>query len=428
MQPEAARPPSPSIGPLIETVKSNQLPCDGVKGRRAAIGDCELLASFNWIGKEKAPTIMVPGLPPVWEPLSQPVQLREDDGEYFRDQNAARFPDHPMEPAVRALLAQRAAFETSDVDIVGCGSTLGSLSRFVRGEHKPFRFTVELVGDTVFFIRRENTPDERIVGVRGYGHTFPDAYTKWHREVNGSESHQRLIRYSFAGLSCVVRFEGDGYLKHLADAADQDSELAELPELSALRMQKGGRTIPQQAIFDLKTRSVMRQGEDVLTEELPRLWISQIPNFVLAFHTRGMFHNEDISVRDVRKEIDAWEKKNQDALCRLGALLHKIVDSVKDTPDGKCEVRCREAGVLEIRQQLADAPGALSPALHKIWTRSHPPSPQESDNGAALSGARQESSDDEDSGDGVDLAAFSDQESEKDFTACSDACGYCGRC
>ncbi|KAK3117365.1 hypothetical protein LTR53_001355 [Teratosphaeriaceae sp. CCFEE 6253] len=371
---------------------------------------------------------MAPGLPPVWEPLSQPVQLREDDREYFRDQNAARFPDHPMEPAVRALLAQRPAFETFDFDIVGCGRALGSLSRFVRGEHKPFRFTVELVGDTMFFVRRENTPDERIVGIRGYGHAFPDAYTEWHPEVRASESHQRLIRYNFAGFSCVVRFEGDGYLKHLADASDQSNELAGLPELSTLRMQKGGRIIPQQAIFDLKTRSVKRQGEDVLTEELPRLWITQIPNFVLAFHTRGMFYNEDISVRDVRKEIDAWEKKNQDALCRLGAMLHKIVDSVKDTPDGKCEVRCREAGVLEIRQQLDDAPGALSPDLHKIWARSRPSSPQESDDGTALSGARLEASDGEESDDGVDLAAFSDQESEKDFTACFDACGYCGRC
>jgi DNA-directed RNA polymerase subunit H (RpoH/RPB5) len=37
-----------------------------------------------------------------------------------------------------------------------------------------FRMIVELVGQTVFLVRRENSPTERIPNVRGYGHTFPE--------------------------------------------------------------------------------------------------------------------------------------------------------------------------------------------------------------------------------------------------------------
>ena len=100
----------------------------------------------------------------------------------------------------------------SAVDIFGCGSTFGNLLRFVRGENKSFRMIVEVVQNMVLLIRRENSPREVMQDVRGYGHTMPEAYTTWRRDVKGSESHQRIIRYKFAGLDCLVRFEADGYL------------------------------------------------------------------------------------------------------------------------------------------------------------------------------------------------------------------------
>ena len=53
---------------------------------------------------------------------------------------------------------------------------MGNLLRFVRSIDKPFRFSVEVVDSTVFFVRKENQPDELIDGVRGYGHTFPGRF------------------------------------------------------------------------------------------------------------------------------------------------------------------------------------------------------------------------------------------------------------
>src|SRR5437764_7357210 len=92
---------------------------------------------------------------------------------------------------------------------------MGNLLRFVRKIDKPFRFHVEVVGNTVFFIRREISPTELIPNVRGYGHTFPEAYTTWETDARGSESHQRIVMYTFGGLKCLVRFESDGYLRDL---------------------------------------------------------------------------------------------------------------------------------------------------------------------------------------------------------------------
>jgi hypothetical protein len=118
-----------------------------------------------------------------------------------------------MQPAIEAISTHDPNFESNDVDLIGCKSTLGNLLRFSRNVDlsEKYRIIVEVVGSMVFFIRRENSPTQKIPGVRGYGHTFPEAYTTWDKEVQGSESHQRIIKYNFAGLTCLVRFEGDGY-------------------------------------------------------------------------------------------------------------------------------------------------------------------------------------------------------------------------
>jgi len=116
------------------------------------------------------------GKPPRWAPPATPTPLRQDRGTYFRDRNAARFPAHPIEPAIVAAMMQnpRAA---DGVDMVACSSTLGNLLRFVRGTPQDFRMRVEKIGRAVFFVRRENSPTQHIDDVRGYSHTFPEAYT-----------------------------------------------------------------------------------------------------------------------------------------------------------------------------------------------------------------------------------------------------------
>src|ERR1700749_471756 len=99
-------------------------------------------------------THMAIGKPPRWTPLTEATKLPEDSGEYFRDKNAARYPKHPMEPAVLTLLATDPKIRTT-LDFIACESTIGNLLRFVRYQAKPFRILVELVQDTILLIRRE---------------------------------------------------------------------------------------------------------------------------------------------------------------------------------------------------------------------------------------------------------------------------------
>ncbi|KAF4541080.1 Geranylgeranyl pyrophosphate synthetase [Lasiodiplodia theobromae] len=423
------RTPSPPVGKSLKELTAKDLvTSEERESNIPTINNCQFVGSYNWLGGIENPVALIPGAPPAWTPLENPKQLEEDSGVYYRDVNAARCPEHPMELAVRTFAARTTKPSTQDVDIFACGSTLGNLLRFVRKVDKPFRFTVEAVGNTVFFVRKENSPTETMEGVRGYGHTFPDAYTTWGDGTAGSQSHQRLINYDFAGLNCVVRFEGDGYLKHLdSDPKSEGDSPDVVPSTTKVDIRQGGRLVSQDAIFDLKTRSVKRMDHDILAEEIPRLWVAQIPNFVLAFHTRGTF--EDIRVQNVRRDIEKWENENEDTLRQLAKLIREIAAVAKSRTDGRLEIRRKAVDVLEIREQLPHTPGVLPDDLKTWWIEGscsdHRSSSEDELND---SGEERYFSAGSDSGYGG-VSFDSDDESEKDFTACSaDDCGYCGHC
>jgi hypothetical protein len=300
---------------------------------------------------------------------------------------------------IEALLTEKPGFPLSDVDIIGCGSTLGNLLRFARGQAQSFRMLVEVVGNTVFFIRRENSPTETIPDVRGYGHTFPEAYTTWSTSVQRSESHQRVISYEFADMKCLVRFEADGFLPDLIpDLETQKDHAPVTRDITAedlllsiqeatisrahsattdaksekLNILKKGRHIPQCGVFDLKTRSVKRIEVDTLEEELPRLWVRQIHNFVLAYHTFGKF--KDIRVQDVRENLKHWEESQQPALVKFASLLRMVVSFARSAESGKIEIeRAEDEKVLNLREPGGVVNSVLPPVLTSKWDVETPP-------------------------------------------------------
>lgn len=83
----------------------------------ATITDVKELSSYNWIGDE-SPTIAVPGSPALWAPPGCPTQVGKDTGLVYIDQNAARYPDSPLEPIFRAVYALQPAFDISSTDVV----------------------------------------------------------------------------------------------------------------------------------------------------------------------------------------------------------------------------------------------------------------------------------------------------------------------
>lgn len=332
-------------------------------------------------------------------------------------------------------------------DVVACGSTINNLLRFVRGADKPFRMLVELVGGTLFLVRRENSPRELIPNVMGYGHTFPEAYTTWEAVVRGSTSHQRVLSYRFGGLGFLVRFECDGYM---AGEEEDDGDNQEPPKPARLdegetvgdlaaalggsrvtaaapgngnkdvNVVQGGSLVPQESIFELKTRSIKKKVadtfEDTFGEQLPRLWVAQIPKFILAYHNHGAF--EDINVMDARSDINDWERDHVADLSRLATVIHRIIGLATTMPDQKLELRHNQTGILEVRGQLEEAGDALSASVKRLWTEGDTASRESSPISEEYCPASEEVSD-------IDW----EDEVELDYTACSaEDCGYCGRC
>ncbi|KAL1838402.1 hypothetical protein VTJ49DRAFT_2686 [Mycothermus thermophilus] len=456
--------PAPPLGNLLNTLRVDDLE-PSAKGYLASsrIENARTVTSYSWVDNANSgPTILIPGKPPLWTPQKHPAPLKEDRGTYYRDKNAARYPKHPIEPAAVALLRADPSVPT-DVDVFACGSTLGNLLRFVRGQDKSFRMLAYLVKDTVFLVRRENSPTELIPDVRGFGHSFPEANTTWERDVRGSVSNQRLIRYTFGGLDMVVRFEADGYIQSPAAPASKpspvtpkadttDSDLitslattsistpaptteSASSEPHRLTIKPAGSRVPQSAIFDLKTRSIYtRLKRDHLAEELPRLWVSQIPTFILAFHTRGLFKKEDTEIKDVRQDVQNWEAEHKNELASLVALLHRIRDILKGQPGQKVELVHSGDGTLEVREQLEDAGEVMSDAVRGQWEASGEERKEagdkdrDQDSRSTHDQEDNDHEDDEEDAEGGIKLTWDDGE-EEDYTACTaDSCGYCGRC
>lgn len=392
---------------------------------------------------------MKPGKPPRWTPLHAPQRLKEDSGQYFRDPNAAKYPDYPMAPVLHAIFEADPEFDTANTDLFACGSTLGNLLRFARGIDKAFRFNVELVGETVFFIRRENDPKEIIKDIRGFGHTFPEAYTTWEHSVKGSETHQRIIRYEFGGLDCLVRFESDGYIREAAvvnetapakTAVNQDDLLQEFQSATisqppnttinnpgTVKVKHGGSSVQQRCIFDLKTRSGRHKRDIDMSDIHPALWIKQISNFIVAYHDgSGLF--EDIRVQNVHKDVQAWAGDNRDGIRRFATLLDNIVDIARSSASKLLEVYCPGTDRLEIRIQYGEGMHALPADLIDRWEKTKMGGfSAEGDNGSE---EFEHGNSGVDLGDRYDFDIDSDDSSsEPDYTACSaHDCGYCGKC
>jgi hypothetical protein len=358
---------------------------------------------------------------------------------------------------VRSLLHLAPSLDRSSINLVACGSTLGNLLRFAGSLERSFRFDVDLVGGTVFFMRRENSPDEKIDDVRGYGHTYPEANTTWDAEVRGSASHQRLIRYELGGINVVVRSEADGYLpdklpralsEKKSEPAARGGEGTDTAGSSLhddmrllmntgksdstfgrdkLKMEFKGRAIPQECIFDLKTRALGTSRPLDRDELIRRLWVNQTPNFVFAQHERGVF--EEPKIEDISDEMRKWEKDNVDRLRRFQAVLTQILDTAVDRGEPLQVVR-RGNGPIKIQAHpVGEEVTALPFDLRAEWTSVID---DEDDDEETKANPKYLPQDDEfencDYKDNISDAS-SDKESERDYTACSaEDCGYCGRC
>jgi hypothetical protein len=202
--------------------------------------------------------------------------------------------------------------------------------------------------------------------------------------VKGSASHQRLVQYRFGNLRCLVRSESDGYLPGLVarkskaggpailngnDASSLQSAAASLSvsekvvgKVDKLVVRLAGDAIPQGAIFDLKTRSARRDVD--IGEFLPRLWVNQTPNFIIARHDSGKFL--DIQKKDMRAAVKDWEQKNAGVLGRLHTLLSQLIEITGQTDCSRVQVNREGTGPVRVRKATQEW-SALPTRLKMVW-------------------------------------------------------------
>ncbi|KAL8791338.1 MAG: hypothetical protein Q9195_005957 [Heterodermia aff. obscurata] len=355
------------------------------------LSDFSVVASYNWLD-ERQPTILVPGMPPIWSPPRISPWLRPDTGTRYIDQNKDRMPTSPFEPLFAAIRTQRPRYDFSAIDIMTDRRVIRQLYDFINGDQQRFKFGIELIGNTLILTRgepqsRDTTPRNRFVG---YRHSFEEAYTKLHPVAQGSTSHHRIITYTLGGLQFLVRSAVDGYRP---SAAGTFSKIAlkqnigpnkfskniknlslnkALPSTSTrfasnkLLVHQGGFEIPQAAVFELSTHSKMIGS--IQDSKQVNLYFSQIPCFMEAYFLNGTRTKdlaqqkarfEHVRVRDVVQSSQRWEKEHQAELSRLVDLLKQIFSAARDL-GGRASVSV--TGGLELRIEGAkDRPGRTLP-------------------------------------------------------------------
>jgi hypothetical protein len=352
------------------------------------------------------------GSPPAWAPSLDVKYLNPDSSQYYQDVNSALYPQYaaisrwcntrtlifysyPAEPTFRALLTMHPDIDVSVFDVIGCSSTFGNLLRFCEGIKADFRFNVDRVGDNLFLTRKESSPHALIRDMRGYGHTFPETHTSWDPRTKGSICHQRIVQYDFGGLTFLVRSVSDGYLKQeagpdgnaahpsksdprLDDNGNGSENIPSLeklrisgepePYIGPLRIQMGGRQIPQHAIFDLKTRAKDSYRPIDKNEVHRRLWLNQTPYFIYAEHSKGFFEPCNIHPESVLDAISKWEKDHETLLNHYQAIVKELIAVTKASNTGKLQVIRRGRGPLKIWERLnGDNSHVLPGDLRSRW-------------------------------------------------------------
>ena len=346
-----------------------------------AISNLEDIASYNWLDKT-TPTILVPGIPPVWHVPGITPQLKPDTGTCYVEQNIDRNPWSPLEPMIRSVVVMRPDFDLKNLDIVTDRRPLRHLLDFVSGTAEDFEFGVEILGRTAVFTRMERRTRELIPAgkFQGYRRAFEEAYTKLRRSAEGSTSHHRIIGYRLGGLKLLVRSAVDAYLQdevageeksatkdhcgqddlvNFMKAASLDTDAPSVkatPDAPGVTVVHGGENIAHSSVLEFTTRSKYAKRPFDYQAKYPDLWLSQTPHYVVAFHQHvgtqcsrqpngqprlAEFRNIQMN-RMTENKLRSWEEDNQTHIRKLVVVLEEIIKE-SGAMDSPCIVRFSEA-------------------------------------------------------------------------------------
>jgi hypothetical protein len=235
-------------------------------------------------------------------------------------------------------------------------NSLRKLLQFVSGKvTKSWRIDVDIIEETMFFTRWEESQVMLITGARdsGYGHGFEKAFLSFDADLQESSGHHRIVRYNLGGIECLVRFEVDGYINDGISSDKQDTAVDELgqglsglhiqsstdaaevkmPPATEVRVIQRGDLVNNDAIAELKSRSTAAHLK--MQEYIPQLWISQTRHLFVGRHKEGLVEMEPKRV-DMTELFPDWENRNQQNLRTLVGLISEIKKVVKMAKGGKC--------------------------------------------------------------------------------------------
>lgn len=260
------------------------------------------------------------------------------------------------------------------VDLITDRRPIHHLLAFLDKAADDFAFGVEVVRNTVLFVRRERqTRDEPPPNTfQGYRQAFEEAYTHVARSAQGSTSHYRIVQYELGPLRMLVRSAFDAY-RPAAEPTTPASEMRrdgsddlidcfkaislqrpapsviDTPDTPGLAVRKGGQVVPHSALVELKTRAKYSKRAFTLQEKISDLWIAQTPTFIVAsYQNAGHAYQQpprmarflDIAVIPVRDDITRWEQSNQRTIRQLIHVLMLIENAARALQE-RCMVRYR---------------------------------------------------------------------------------------
>ncbi|CAE6471854.1 unnamed protein product [Rhizoctonia solani] len=315
---------------LSDVVASIRPPSSSTDNSPVEVTNLKALGSYNWL-EDQAPTIAIPGRPPVWKEQPMPIHLKENLGKPFFDEGIARKCGYPLEPDLLAIEVSQGAdpnFKLSEemIDIVTNRNNLRKLIDFAnsgttnRGKHRAdhFRIDAQLApnGRTMVLTRYETQASCRQQNEQfiGFDHIFERMCTEELPTIHAANSdgrttylrpvgYHRIVRYDLLGMRFLVRSRVDAMLSgpskphaersteidinDLSRALEQatlESGSATLPQLQATGVQyvNFGELVPQDLFMDIK---LAHKGNVNWGNVYPQYFLSQTPNLKVATRT-----------------------------------------------------------------------------------------------------------------------------------------------
>ena len=343
-------------------------------------------------------TVIMEGVPPIWDPPQTDPVLKPDTAGRYVDQNADRTPGSPLQALIHAVQTCQPKFDFRDVSIVTDRKPVRCLLGFVLGESLAFRFGITVIGKTALFTRMEKrTRDQPSWRFIRYRDSFEEHYTRISSSAARTTSHYRVVRYEFAEQNILLRYAVDAYRGSFAEVLMQADGIEDIdpgplvkphrhlnikgkphskrvPTRTPIKIINSGRRIPHAATLELTTRAQHNPSADSIEQKIPDCWISQTLNYHLCFHRPQMAGSSKPTIFNRIEYIPMgvllidWEKANAEKLRALAHLLGDVIRAAKEL-GGSCIVSCdgSKGGTVKVSRANREEIPALPEDMQSLF-------------------------------------------------------------